>query len=46
MHLIGLRIVNIRIEFNGGPLLANWISEFGAIKVAQDIEYRISEELK
>jgi hypothetical protein len=34
------------IEFNGGPLLANWISEFGAIKVARDIEHRINEELK
>jgi len=34
------------IEFNGGPLLSNWISEFGSIKVARDIEQRINDELK
>ena len=34
------------IEFNGGPLLMHWISEFGPIRVAGDIENRITEELK
>jgi hypothetical protein len=34
------------IEFNGGPLLGTWISKFGAIKIAQDIQNRINEELK